>query len=34
MEYSGTNVHGTHLPTPGGWTADHELAGSYVRKQF
>ena len=28
----GTNIPGTHLPTPRGWTA--ELAFGYVYKQF
>ena len=28
IEYSRTNIPGTHLPTPGEWTA--ELAGGYV----
>ena len=28
----GTNILGTHLPTPRGWTA--ELAGGYMCKQF
>ena len=32
IEYSGTNIPGTYLLTPGGWIA--ELAGGYVCKQF